>query len=169
MGVLAVPVTRSDRLLVVDLQGRVRDPVGAEHLLDGQAGGVAVDVGPHEHVRRQRGLARGDLPDVQVVHLVDARDRGEVGPDPVGVDAAGAASRKIRPLSRSSAQPALIISPATTSAAMASARAKPVVSTTRPAIAVAMNAYRSLRMCWNAPSTFRLVRSARLTHQWRRR
>ena len=85
-------------------------------------------------------------------------DRGQVGPDPVGVDAARRGLQEDPAgLSRSSAQPALIISAATTSAAMASARAKPVVSTTSPATAVAMNAYRSLRMCWNAPSTFRLV------------
>ena len=67
--------------------------IGAEHLLDGQAGGVAVDVGPHEHVRRQRGLARGDLPDVQVVDLGDALERGQLGPDPVGVDARAAPPR----------------------------------------------------------------------------
>ena len=43
-----------------------------------------------------------------------------------------------------------------------SARLKPVSTTTSPATVVAMNAYRSLRMCWNAPSTLRLVRLARL-------
>jgi hypothetical protein len=56
----------------------------------------------------------------------------------------------------------LIIRPATISAASESARVNPVNTTTSPAIAVAMNAYRSLRMCWNAPSTFRLVRFALL-------
>ncbi len=61
--------------------------------------------------------------------------------------------------------PAFSISAATTSAAIASARAKPVRSTTRPAIAVAMNANRSFRMCWNAPSTLRLERLALLISQ----
>ena len=59
----------------------------------------------------------------------------------------------------------MIISPATTSAAIESAREKPVNSTTSPATAVAMNAYRSLRMCWKAPSTLRLVRLALLISQ----
>ncbi|SKS41562.1 Uncharacterised protein [Mycobacteroides abscessus subsp. abscessus] len=52
----------------------------------------------------------------------------------------GAASKKIRPDSRTRPQPALSISAATTSAAMASARVKPVSHTTAPATAVAMKA-----------------------------
>ena len=48
---------------------------------------------------------------------------------------------------------------------MASAWPQPVRSTTSPAMAVAMKANRSLRMCWNAPSTFNEVRSARATSQ----
>ena len=43
---------------------------------------------------------------------------------------------------------------------MPSAREKPVVITTRPATAVAMNANRSVSTCWKAPSTFRLRRLA---------
>ena len=49
---------------------------------------------------------------------------------------------------------------ATTSAAIASALPQPVSQMTAPAIAVATKAYMSLRMCWNAPSTLRLLRSA---------
>lgn len=37
---------------------------------------------------------------------------------------------------------------------MPSARVKPVTMITAPAIAVAMNAIRSVRMCWNEPSIF---------------
>ena len=43
---------------------------------------------------------------------------------------------------------------------MPSAREKPVISTTAPAIAVATNANRSVSTCWNAPSTLRLRRPA---------
>jgi uncharacterized protein YqeY len=44
--------------------------------------------------------------------------------------------------------------------AMASARPKPVKRMIAPAIAVAMKAYRSVRMCWKLPSTLRLCRLA---------
>lgn len=134
---------------VVDLKGGVVDVVPLEQdPLEFTADGVAIGSVGDDHVGRQRRLARGDLPDVQVVHLCHRADLGELGADGRGVDALGAASRKMRPLARTRPQPALTMSAATTSAAMASARAKPVSQTTAPAIAVAMKAYRSLRMCW---------------------
>ena len=42
-----------------------------------------------------------------------------------------------------------------------SARSKPVSRITIAAIAVPMKPYRSVRMCWKLPSTFRLRRLAR--------
>ncbi len=61
--------------------------------------------------------------------------------------------------------PALTISATTISVAIASARQNPVSRMIPPATAVAMNANRSLRMCWKAPSALRLVRLARLIIQ----
>ena len=81
----------------------------------------------------------------------------------------GAASRKMRQESRISPQAALAIRPATMMAARVSAHTQPVRITTRPAMAVAMNANKSLRMCWNAPSTLRLVRSAPASATWPQR
>ena len=46
------------------------------------------------------------------------------------------------------------MSAATSSAAIGSARSKPAVRITTPAIAVAANAYESVRRCWNEPSMF---------------
>ena len=60
----------------------------------------------------------------------------------------GAASRKIRPDSRSSPNEAYNMIAATNSAAMPSASRKPVSRMTAPAIAVAMNAARSVSRCW---------------------
>lgn len=57
-----------------------------------------------------------------------------------GSTPAGAASRKIRPESRTSPMPARSISTTTISEAIASARLKPVVSMIAPATAVAMKA-----------------------------
>ncbi len=72
---------------------------------------------------------------------------------------------KTLPESRTSPHPALSISAATTRAAIASARLQPVSQMTRPAIVVATKAYRSLSMCWKAPSTLRLDRFALLSIQ----
>ena len=72
----------------------------------------------------------------------------------------GAASSSTRPDSRSSPQPERSISPATISAAIPSASAKPVTRISAPATAVAMKANRSVSTCWKAPSTLRLRRSA---------
>ena len=58
---------------------------------------VAVVAGAHDDVRRQRREARGDLPDVQVVDLDDARLGGEHVADLVRVQPAGAASMNTRP------------------------------------------------------------------------
>ena len=82
-------------------------------------------------------------------------------PSAPGSSPAGAASRKIRPDARISPAPACSIRPTTTSVAIASARSKPVASTTTAAAAVAANAYRSVTMCANAPSTLRLGRGPR--------
>jgi hypothetical protein len=49
---------------------------------------------------------------------------------------------------------------ATTTEAMASARLKPVVTITIPAISVPISAYRSVRMCRKLASMFRLRRLA---------
>ena len=57
--------------------------------------------------------------------------------------------------------PALTISAATSSEAIASALVKPVVRITTPATAVPMKAYRSVSTCRKLPSTFRLRRLAR--------
>jgi hypothetical protein len=64
-----------------------------------------------------------------------------------------------------SSQPAFAIRAATIRAATASARVQQVSMTMRPARALAMKANKSLRMCWNAPSTLREVRSARAISQ----
>ena len=147
---------------MIDLERRVLDPeVIVQHGLQVLPRPVAVVVGAHEHVRGQRREAGGDLPDVQVVDLVDAADaRPSRRPPRRRRCSCGAASRKIRPESRSSDHAARSITAATNSDAMPSARLNPVTSTTAPAIAVAMNATRSVRTCWNAPSTFSDVRSA---------
>ena len=52
---------------------------------------VAVVAGRHEHVGGERREARGDLPDVQVVDLDDARGGGERAADRVRVHARGRA------------------------------------------------------------------------------
>jgi len=67
-------------------------------------------------------------------------------PTASGSRPAGAASRKIRPESRSSPYPARSIRATTSSVAIASARAKPVATMIRPAAAVATNAYISVTM-----------------------
>ena len=77
-------------------------------------------------------------------------------PTAAGDRPAGAASRKIRPDSLISPEPACSISTTTTSVAIASARANPVSMMISPATAVAMNAYRSVTTCWNAPARLRL-------------
>ena len=53
------------------------------------------------------------------------------------------------------------MSAATSSAAMPSASLKPVSRMVAPAMAVATNAARSVRMCWKAPSTLSDWRFAR--------
>lgn len=127
--------------LVVDLQGGVVDVVlRMEQLLDRTPYSVTVRIGRHQYVGRQCRLAGGDLPDVEIVHLGHRVYRRELGSDGAGSRPTGAASKKIRPDSRTRPQPALSISAATTSAAMASARVKPVSHTTAPATAVAMKA-----------------------------
>ena len=113
------------------------------------------------HVRRQRREARRDLPHVQVVDLDHAgAGRPARGRSRRGRCPRGAASSRTRPESRSSPQPERSISAATSSAAIPSAGSKPVVRIRTPAIAVAMNANRSVSTCWKAPSTLRLRRSA---------
>jgi hypothetical protein len=54
------------------------------------------------------------------------------------------------------------MSTTTTRVAIPSARANPAIITATPATAVAMNPNRSVGTCWNAPSTLRLSRFARL-------
>ena len=60
-----------------------------EQRLEGAAHLVAVVAGAHDDVRRQRREPRCDLPHVEVVHLDDARLRGERAADLVGVEAGG--------------------------------------------------------------------------------
>ena len=63
---------------VVDLERRVLDPeLVVEQPLELAAPAVAVLAGPDEDVRRERREARRDRPDVEVVHLDDARRRRE--------------------------------------------------------------------------------------------
>ena len=65
---------------VLDLERRVVDLEAAvELLLELASDAVAVLVPGHEHVGRERGKARGDLPDVQVVDVGDARMQGSRG------------------------------------------------------------------------------------------
>src|SRR5579862_6275361 len=72
--------------LVVDLQRRVPDSEPfRQHALQAAATLVAVVAGPHDDVRRKCDEARGDLPDVQVVHLDDTRLAGERSADLLGV------------------------------------------------------------------------------------
>ena len=52
-----------------------------------EAGAVAVGVGRHQHVRRERREAGGHLPDVEVVDLDDPRPRGERVADRLDVEA----------------------------------------------------------------------------------
>ena len=105
------------------------------------------------------GYAGRDLPDVQVVHL-DHVVGGERAADLLGVDARAAPPRAARgPESRSSPQPERSISAATRSAAMPSARPKPVDDHDAPATPCD-EANRSVSTCWKAPSTLRLRRSA---------
>jgi hypothetical protein len=103
----------------------VRDgAVASQYVLDVTAQRVAVAAGINQHMRGQRRLTRSDLPDVQVV---DLGDRGRVirrSPRTSGSTPAGAASRKIRPESRTSPVPALTTSATTTSDAIVSARVK---------------------------------------------
>ena len=86
-------------MAVVDLEGRVVDPEALVQLvLELQPDRVAVGVLVDGDVGRERREAGRDLPDVQVVDLVDARvtppSRGRSRP---GRGPAGAASRKTRP------------------------------------------------------------------------
>ena len=61
-------------VVVVDLERRVLDlEAVVEHALDLATAFVAVAVGGDEHVGAQRREARRDLPDMEVVHLDDAR------------------------------------------------------------------------------------------------
>ena len=72
---------------VIDLQCRVLDPEAVvQHDLEVHARPVAVVVGAHEHVRRQRREAGGHLPHVQVVDLVDAVHADHRGADQRHVD-----------------------------------------------------------------------------------
>ena len=122
---------------------------------------VAVRPGPHHDVRGQRREARRHLPHVQVVDFDDAR-RGRRAR---GRSAAGRGPRA-RPPGRRVPRPGSAAcrrtasSAATSREASASARTKPVARMIPPAIAVAMNANRSVRMCWKLPSTLRLSRLA---------
>ena len=151
---------------VVDLQGGVGDRVVlGQDLFEVRRRRHGSRRRVDQHVRGERDIAGGDLPDVQVVDLLDRPTATSRSPSASGSRSAGAASRKIRPDSRTRPTPARTISAATTSVAMASARLNPVVSTTSPAMAVAMKPNRSLRMCWKAPSTFRLDRLAWLIAQ----
>jgi hypothetical protein len=68
---------------VVDLEGGVVDGEAlVEQLLELAADAVTVVAGVvDEHVCRERGEAARDLPDVQVVHVLDVRVRGDRTPD----------------------------------------------------------------------------------------
>ena len=94
--------------------------------------------------------SRGDLPDMQVVHLDHVVLGREHVPISSGSRSRGAASSSTRPDSRSRPTPEYSISPATSSAAMPSARPKSVSRMIATATAVAMNANRSFRTCWKA-------------------
>src|ERR1051325_3051460 len=71
----------------LDLDGGMLD---AEAVLEGLAGfgeEVVVEAGVRPHqVHGERGLGRAHRPDVQVVHLGDARQAGEKAFDRVAVD-----------------------------------------------------------------------------------
>jgi NCS1 family nucleobase:cation symporter-1 len=83
--VLAVPRGRRPAgrdVGVIHLQGGVRDAVLAgEELLQVGPHGMAVPARRDEHVRGGGGHPRGDLPDMQVVHLGDVRARRHRGAD----------------------------------------------------------------------------------------
>ncbi len=73
-------------LVVIDLQGGVRDPEAlVQQLLQLLPDLVAVVAGPDQDVGRQGGEARGDLPHVQVVDVGDARMAGEALADLAGL------------------------------------------------------------------------------------
>src|SRR5690348_1932213 len=75
---------------VIDLQRRVTEPEAlSQQLLETSPRAVAVGVGRDEDVRRERGKAARDGPDVDVVHLDDVRVGGERRRDRVGIDAGG--------------------------------------------------------------------------------
>src|SRR3954447_23073903 len=75
------------RLLVLHLKRRVADlEAFVEDSLEPAAGVVAIAVAAHPDVRRQRWELGGDLPDVEVVDLDDARLPDERAADLVGVE-----------------------------------------------------------------------------------
>ena len=75
---------------MIDLQGHVVDAEAlAEDALEVPAHRVAVVAGPDEHVRGERGEARGDLPHVEVVDLDDSGLGGHRATDRLGIHALG--------------------------------------------------------------------------------
>ena len=128
---------------------------------------VAVVVAADEHVRRQRGEAAGDLPDVQVVDLDHAGVRGHrAGRSPATSMLLRRGLEEARGRARSSDQAARSMIAATSSAAIPSAWWKPVARiTTAGDGGAATNAARSVSTCWKAPSTLRLRRSAPASDQ----
>ena len=146
----------------LDLERRVLDAEAlAQQVGQLAAVGLGVAAGADGDVRGQRGHARRDLPDVQVVDLDDVV-LGRQGP----ADLRRGRGRAGRPRAARGRSRAAGPSPSAASAPPpAGRRCRRRVRTrsariTTPAMAVAMNANRSVRTCWKAPSTLRLRRSA---------
>ena len=129
--------SRSPR--VVDLQRRVIERRSAvQQRLELAPGRMAVPLGTHQHVRGEGGEAAGYFPHVQVVHLDDSGLARSARPIACGSTPGGAASRNTRAEARTSENPALLISAAISSEAIASARWNPLSRITLAASAVAM-------------------------------
>ena len=78
------------RARVIDLQCDVVDAVALlEQAGDGVLAFVTVVAAIYEDVSRERGEARRDFPDVEVVHIAHAVDCVQVGVDGGDVDATG--------------------------------------------------------------------------------
>lgn len=86
MGVAVVDQVRG-RVHVIGLERDVRDAMPCEQRRAKPAGDLMTVVrSEYQDVRGQRGLARSELPDVQVVQLGYAVDGGEFCTDLGGVD-----------------------------------------------------------------------------------
>ncbi len=121
---------------MIDLQGRVVEAEApAQELLQVAPDLVTVGRGPDQDMGGQGGEAAGDEPDMHIM------------------DPCGAASSRIWPVSRSRPQAARSMRPTTIREAIESARSKPVMMITIPAISVPAKAYRSVTMCAKAPLT----------------